>query len=158
MISAGWLAEILTIKNMGYRMIRLTTARYRYKGRGCNSFLSIGVPFPLHDVQIGEHKEENDAREYRPAGCGQVVVLPGILVVRKGRNQRCGRSASQDKGQFEDAKGVNGPEDKGNGDIWLHQRQGDGKKFVYWRRTVDLRRLVHAMGYRFQAGDEQQDH
>src|SRR6266542_2968469 len=29
MISAGWLAEILTIKNIGYRMMRLTTARYR---------------------------------------------------------------------------------------------------------------------------------
>src|SRR4029453_3261878 len=126
---------------MGYRMIRLTTARYRDKGSGCSSFLGIGVPCPFHDVQIGEHKEENNAREYGPAGCRKIVVLPGILAVRKGRNQRCSRGASQDKRQFEDAKGVNGPEDKGNGDIRLHQRQGDGEKFVQWWRTVDLRCL-----------------
>src|SRR6266851_1707986 len=132
MISAGWLAEILTIKNMGYRKMRLTTARYRYKGMGFSSFLGINFPVPFHDVQIGKHKDEDDAREYRPAGCRKVVVLPGILAVRKCRNQRCGRGASQDERQFEDAKGVNGPEDEGDGDIRPHQRQRDGKKLVHW--------------------------
>src|SRR5216684_2158558 len=131
MISAGWLADIFTIKNMGYRMMRLTTARYRYKGRGCSSFLGIGFPFPFYDVQIGKHKDEDDARECRPAGCGKVIVLPGILAVRKGRNQWCGRGASQDERQFEDAKGVNGPEDEGDGDIRPHERQRDGKKLVH---------------------------
>src|SRR5262245_35982898 len=116
---------------MGYRMMRLTTARYRYKGRDCSSFLGMGVSCPFHDIQIDEHKEENDAREYRPTGCGKVVILPGILAVRKGRNQRCGRGASQDERQFEDTKSVNGPEDEGNGHIRLHQRQRDGEKLVY---------------------------
>src|SRR5467141_4869501 len=130
-------------------MIRLTTARDRYKGRGCSSFLGIGFPVPCHDVQIGKHKEKDDTHEYRPTGCRQVVVLPGIFAVRKGRNQRCGRGASEDKWQFEDAKGVNGSEDEGDGDIRLHQRQRDGKKFVQWWRTVDLRRLVYALRYSF---------
>src|SRR5215510_12110934 len=135
-------------------MMTLTTARYRYKGRDFSSFLGIDFPFPFYDVQISKHKDEDDARKYCPAGCGKVVVLPGILAVRKCRNQRCGRGASQDERQFEDAKGVNGPEDEGNSDIRFHQRQSDSEKFVYWWRTVDLRRLMHAVGYRFQAGDE----
>src|SRR5437899_11677855 len=116
MISAGWLAEIFTIKKIGYRMMRLTTARYRYKGRGCSSFLGMGFPVPFHDGQIGNYKDENNACEYRPASCRKGVVLPGILAARKGRNQRCVRGASQDTAQVEDTQGLQGPADDSQGD------------------------------------------
>src|SRR5918996_5868820 len=117
MMSAGWLTEILNIKNMGYRMMRLTSARPRYKGIWYSRVLRMGFPFPFHDGEIREHKEEDEARKDRPAGRRKVVVLPGILVVRKGRDQRGGRGARQDEWQLEDAEGVDGPKDAGDGAV-----------------------------------------